>query len=98
MPSPGYRWPRRGQWPPPTANRSTRGLAPARVESRLPVPCFNVINGGRHAANRLQPQEFMICAGQIKSGGPASVERVAKYNRLTAIETQAPHLPYGLAP
>jgi enolase len=38
-----------------------RFLAPAGVEARLPVPCFNVINGGRHAANRLQPQEFMIC-------------------------------------
>lgn len=38
-----------------------RFLAPDGVEPRLPVPCFNVINGGRHAANRLQPQEFMIC-------------------------------------
>ncbi|HET6663593.1 MAG TPA: phosphopyruvate hydratase [Acidimicrobiales bacterium] len=38
-----------------------RFLAPAGVEARLPAPCFNVINGGRHAANRLQPQEFMVC-------------------------------------
>jgi enolase len=38
-----------------------RFLAPAGVAARLPVPCFNVINGGRHAANRLQPQEFMVC-------------------------------------
>jgi enolase len=38
-----------------------RYLAPDGVEPRLPVPCFNVINGGRHAANRLQPQEFMVC-------------------------------------
>ena len=36
-------------------------LAPVGVQPRLPVPCFNVINGGRHAANALQPQEFMIC-------------------------------------
>ena len=36
-------------------------LAPAGVQPRLPVPCFNVINGGRHAANALQPLEFMIC-------------------------------------
>lgn len=28
---------------------------------RLPVPCFNVLNGGVHAANRLDFQEFMIC-------------------------------------
>merc|ERR1712232_642597 len=26
----------------------------------LPVPCFNVINGGSHAGNRLACQEFMI--------------------------------------
>jgi enolase len=38
-----------------------RFLAPGGVEARLPVPCFNVINGGRHAANCLQPQEFMVC-------------------------------------
>jgi len=27
---------------------------------RLPVPCFNVINGGKHAGNALPFQEFMI--------------------------------------
>lgn len=27
----------------------------------LPLPCFNVINGGQHAGNRLAMQEFMIC-------------------------------------
>lgn len=26
----------------------------------LPVPAFNVINGGSHAGNRLAMQEFMI--------------------------------------
>merc|ERR1719265_1343983 len=26
----------------------------------MPVPCFNVINGGTHAGNRLASQEFMI--------------------------------------
>lgn len=29
-------------------------------ELRLPVPCFNVINGGKHAGNVLPFQEFMI--------------------------------------
>ncbi|EKF32804.1 enolase [Trypanosoma cruzi marinkellei] len=29
-------------------------------EVRLPVPCFNVINGGKHAGNALPFQEFMI--------------------------------------
>ncbi|MEM3676457.1 MAG: phosphopyruvate hydratase [Thermoplasmataceae archaeon] len=26
----------------------------------MPVPCFNVINGGVHAGNKLAPQEFML--------------------------------------
>jgi len=37
-----------------------RWLSPPSVRRRLPVPHFNVINGGRHAANALVPQEFMI--------------------------------------
>lgn len=35
-------------------------LAPAGVGPRLPVPHFNVINGGAHAQNPLDFQEFMI--------------------------------------
>ncbi len=35
-------------------------LAPDGVEPRLPVPHFNVINGGAHAQNPLEFQEFMI--------------------------------------
>ena len=27
----------------------------------MPVPLMNVINGGAHADNRLDPQEFMVC-------------------------------------
>ena len=34
------------------------GGADART---LPVPMMNVINGGMHADNRLDPQEFMLC-------------------------------------
>lgn len=44
-----------------------RWLAPPGVAPRLPVPCFNVINGGRHAANRLQLQEFMVCPLGVSS-------------------------------
>jgi enolase len=36
-----------------------RGQTP--VKSSLPKPCFNVINGGAHAGNDLDFQEFMIC-------------------------------------
>jgi enolase len=35
-------------------------LTPPGVAPRLPVPHFNVINGGVHAANSLDFQEFMI--------------------------------------
>jgi enolase len=35
-------------------------------------------------------------AGQIKTGAPARGERVAKYNRLVAIEAEAPGLAYGM--
>ena len=34
--------------------------------------------------------------GQIKSGAPARGERVAKYNRLAAIELEVPEPVYGL--
>ena len=30
------------------------------TDLRLPVPCFNVINGGKHAGNGLPFQEFMV--------------------------------------
>ena len=37
-----------------------RSLTPSGVEARLPVPHFNVINGGAHAPNDLDFQEFMM--------------------------------------
>ncbi len=38
------------------------------VEGRvLPVPCFNVLNGGAHAANSVDVQEFMIVPGGLPS-------------------------------
>jgi len=37
-----------------------QSLAPAGVTPRLPVPHFNVVNGGAHAPNRLDFQEFML--------------------------------------
>lgn len=38
--------------------------------TQLPVPCFNVINGGAHAPNALEFQEFMIAP----AGRPSFVE------------------------
>lgn len=47
-------------------------LAPAGVSPRLPVPHFNVLNGGAHAANDLDFQEFMIAP----LGAPSFAEAV----------------------
>jgi len=49
-----------------------RWLTPPGVQRLLPVPHFNVINGGRHAANALAPQEFMIAP----LGAPSFAEAV----------------------
>jgi enolase len=49
-----------------------RYLLPAGVSPRLPVPHFNVVNGGMHAANRLDFQEFMIAP----LGAPSLAEAV----------------------
>ena len=47
-------------------------LAPAGVTPSLPVPHFNVLNGGVHAANDLDFQEFMIAP----LGAPSMAEAV----------------------
>jgi enolase len=47
-------------------------LTPAGVAPRLPVPHFNVLNGGAHAPNSLDFQEFMIAP----IGAPSMAESV----------------------
>jgi enolase len=49
-----------------------RSLNPANVAPRLPVPHFNVVNGGVHAPNNLDFQEFMIAP----LGAPTMAEAV----------------------
>ena len=49
-----------------------RELNPDGVAARLPVPHFNVLNGGAHAANKLDFQEFMIAP----LGAPTLAEAV----------------------
>jgi enolase len=49
-----------------------RHLAPQGVAPRLPVPHFNVLNGGVHAVNPLDFQEFMIAP----LGAPGLAEAV----------------------
>jgi enolase len=52
-----------------------RSLCPADVTPALPVPHFNVVNGGAHAPNDLDFQEFMLAplgarsfAGAVRAG------------------------------
>jgi len=41
------------------ANRPPRSGAPD-LGGRFPVPCFNILEGGKHAGNNLEVQEFMV--------------------------------------
>jgi enolase len=62
-----------------------RWLVPAGVVPRLPVPHFNVINGGAHAMNDLAFEEFMIAP----LGAPSLPEAIRAgadvYRRLRSI-------------
>jgi enolase len=60
-------------------------LTPPGVTPRLPVPHFNVVNGGAHALNKLDFQEFMIAP----VGAPSLPEAVRAgaevYRRLRSV-------------
>ncbi len=51
----------------------------------LPVPCLNVLNGGAHAANSLDIQEFMIVPGGAPSFGEALRAGVEVYHALKKV-------------
>ncbi|MGH3401920.1 MAG: phosphopyruvate hydratase [Streptosporangiaceae bacterium] len=62
-------------------------LAPEGAAPRLPVPHFNVINGGVHAPNPLDFQEFMIAplgAGSLPAAVRAGAEVYAALRGLLA--------------
>ena len=62
-------------------------LTPAGVQPRLPVPHFNVVNGGMHAPNPLDFQEFMIAplgAGSFPEAVRAGAEVYAALRSLLA--------------
>ena len=48
----------------------------------LPTPCFNVVNGGAHAANSIDTQEFMIVPGGLGSYSEALRAGVEVYHSL----------------
>jgi enolase len=51
----------------------------------LPVPCMNVINGGAHADNNLDPQEFMIAPYGFDSFAEALRTGVETFHHLKAL-------------
>lgn len=52
----------------------------------LPVPSFNVINGGVHAGNSLAPQEFMILpVGCVGRRGDISCPQAMSSNMIAYI-------------
>jgi enolase len=60
-------------------------LQPSGVQPRLPVPHFNVINGGAHAANELAFQEFMLAplgAPSLREAVRAGAETYAALKRV----------------
>lgn len=54
-------------------------------EYLLPVPCFNVINGGAHAGNELEFQEFMIVPAGATSFSEALRAGAEVYHALAGI-------------
>jgi enolase len=72
-----------------------RFLVPEGVLARLPVPHFNVLNGGAHAPNALEFQEFMIAP----IGAPTVAEAVRAGAEIYAAlrrELTDKHLSTGL--
>lgn len=62
---------------------------------RLPVPMMNVINGGKHAGNRLDFQEFMI----VPHGAPSFSEAIrfgVETFKALKTELERRHLPTGV--
>ncbi|MGH8927637.1 MAG: phosphopyruvate hydratase [Acidimicrobiia bacterium] len=51
----------------------------------LPVPCLNVLNGGAHAANSLDIQEFMLVPGGLPTFGDALRAGVECYQALKKV-------------
>jgi enolase len=57
----------------------------------LPVPFMNVVNGGAHADNKLDPQEFMIVPHGAASFGDALRMGVEVFHQLKAILKKKGH-------
>lgn len=62
-----------------------RWLAPDQGNLRLPVPHFNVVNGGAHAQNELEFQEFMLAPLGFSSFAEAVRAGAEVYQTLKSI-------------
>ncbi|MCL1593156.1 MAG: phosphopyruvate hydratase [Actinomycetia bacterium] len=51
----------------------------------LPTPCFNVVNGGAHAANSIDTQEFMIVPGGMPTFSDALRAGTEVYHSLKSV-------------
>ena len=49
------------------------------TEPTLPMPAFNIINGGSHAGNKLAMQEFMILPTGAESFSEAIKVRILSF-------------------
>ena len=62
------------------------------VDARtLPVPCMNIINGGAHADNKLDPQEFMVAPHGFDRFAEALRAGVEIFHNLKAILKKKGH-------
>ncbi|EGC35938.1 hypothetical protein DICPUDRAFT_54877 [Dictyostelium purpureum] len=64
----------------------------AGTNIRLPVPCFNVINGGKHAGNPLPIQEFML----VPLGAPSFAEALRYGSEIYHVLKEVISKRYGL--
>ena len=87
-------WPSRWPWPRrpprPPASRSTATWAAPNART-LPVPFMNIVNGGAHADNKLDPQEFMIVPHGAASFAEALRMGVEVFHHLKAILKKKGH-------
>jgi enolase len=65
-----------------------RSLTPTGVTPRIPLPHFNVVNGGAHAANALDFQEFMIAPSGASDVSEAVRTAAEVYARLRTLLSQ----------
>jgi enolase len=67
----------------PTRCRPAPVALPRRRQARvLPVPMMNILNGGAHADNGLDVQEFMIMPGGLRHASPTRCAGVEVFHAL----------------